>query len=93
VARDRFEFALIGSAEEIAEYLRALAAGLRRGEVALESGARALRLVPAGEVKLELRVTAKSRKGRVKVAIAWKRGEGARASDLRVAVDSPSPRA
>jgi amphi-Trp domain-containing protein len=93
MAKDRFEFALTGTAEEIAEYLSALAAGLKRGEVSLESGERALRLVPAGEVKLELKVGTRSRKGRVKVEIGWKRREGARASDLCVEVDSPSKRA
>ena len=38
MARDRFEFGLIGTAEEIAEYLTSVATGLRRGEVSLESG-------------------------------------------------------
>lgn len=86
--KDRFEFALIGTPDEIAEYLASLAAGLKRGEVALESGERALRLVPAGEVKLELRVGTRSQKGKVKVEIGWKRRDGARATDLRVEVDA-----
>jgi amphi-Trp domain-containing protein len=92
MARDHFEFALIGTAEEIADYLASLAGGLKRGAVSLESGERALRLVPAGEVKLELRVGAKSQKGRIRVEIGWKRREGARAGDLRVEVDSPPTR-
>ena len=93
MAKDRFEFGLIGTAEEIAEYLTSLATGLKRGEVSLESGARALRLTPADEVKLELKVGTKSQKGRIKLEIGWKRREGARASDLRVEVDSPAKRA
>jgi amphi-Trp domain-containing protein len=92
MAKDRFEFGLIGTAEEIAEYLSALAAGLKRGEISLESGERALRLVPAGEVKLELKVGTKSQKGKIKLEVAWKRRDGARASDLRVEVDSHSDR-
>jgi amphi-Trp domain-containing protein len=92
MAKDRFEFGLIGSAEEIAEYLSALAAGLKRGEVSLESGERALRLAPPGEVKLELKVGTKAQKGRIKVEVGWKRRDGARASDLRVEVDSPPRR-
>jgi amphi-Trp domain-containing protein len=92
MAKDRFEFGLIGSAEEIAEYLTALAAGLKRGEVSLESGERALRLTPPGEVKLELKVATRSPKGRIKVEVGWKRRDGARASDLHVEVDSPPRR-
>ena len=92
MAKDRFEFALIGTAEEIAEYVASLAAGLKRGEVSLESGERALRLVPAGEVKLELKVSTRSQKGKVKVEIGWKRREGARAGDLHVEVDAPPTR-
>lgn len=92
MAKDRFEFGLIGTPEEIAEYLTALAAGLKRGEVSLESGERALRLVPAGEVKLELKIATKSQKGKIKLEVGWKRRDGARASDLRVEVDSSSGR-
>ena len=92
MAKDRFEFALMGTAEEIAEYLTSLAAGLKRGEVSLEAGERALRLVPAGEVKLELRVATKARKGKIEVEVGWKRREGVRASDLQVEVDSRAGR-
>jgi amphi-Trp domain-containing protein len=92
MARDRFEFGLIGTAEEIAEYLTSLAMGLKRGDVTLESGARALRLTPAGEVKLGLKVGTKSQKGKIKLEIGWKRRNGARASDLLVEVDSPATR-
>ena len=93
MAKDRFEFGLIGTADEIAEYLTSLATGLKRGEVSLESGERALRLTPASEVKLELKVGTKSQKGRIKLEIGWKRREGARASDLCVEVDSPATHA
>ena len=93
MARDRFEFGLIGTAEEIAEYLALLASGLKRGEVSLESGARALRLTPAGEVKLELRVGTSAQKGKVRLQIGWRRRNGARPGDLRVEVDSPATHA
>jgi amphi-Trp domain-containing protein len=92
MAKDRFEFELIGTADEIAEYLTSLAAGLKRGEVALESGEHALRLSPPGEVKLELKIGSKGHKGQIAVEVAWKRREGARASDLRVEVDSRASR-
>ena len=88
MAKDRFEFELIGTADEIAEYLTSLAAGLKRGEVSLESGERALRLVPPSEVKLELKIGSKGHKGKIAVEVAWKRREGARATDLHVDVDS-----
>jgi amphi-Trp domain-containing protein len=86
MAKDRFEFARIASPEEAAEYLTSLAVGLKRGEVSLESGDRSLRLSPASEVKLELKVAQKERKGKIALEIGWKRPAGARTADLRVAV-------
>jgi amphi-Trp domain-containing protein len=90
MAKDRFEFARIASPEEVAEYLTSLAVGLKRGEVTLESGDRGLRLSPAGEVKVELKVGQKERKGKIELEIGWKRPAGARTGDLRVAV-GPRP--
>ena len=88
MAKDRFEFELVGTADEIAEYLTSLAAGLKRGEVSLESGERALRLSPPSEVELELKIGSKGHKSKIAVEVGWKRKEGARATDLRVEVDS-----
>ncbi|HEY7363745.1 MAG TPA: amphi-Trp domain-containing protein [Methylomirabilota bacterium] len=90
MAKDRFEFARIASPEEVAEYLTSLAVGLKRGDVSLESGDRSLRLNPGSEVKLELKVGQKDRKGKIELQIGWKRPAGARAGDLRVAV-GPRP--
>ena len=84
MSKDRFEFARIASAEEIAEYLTSLADGLKRGEVALESGERALRLTPSNDVKLELKVRDKESKGKIELQLAWKRGSVAKAADLQV---------
>jgi amphi-Trp domain-containing protein len=88
MGKDHFEFARMASPEEVAEYLNSLAVGLKRGEVSLESGDRALRLSPAANVKLEIKVREKESKGRIALEIAWKRTDGARASELRVAVGS-----
>jgi amphi-Trp domain-containing protein len=88
MAKDRIEFARIASPEEIAAYLTSLAVGLKRGEVSLESGDRGLRLSPASDVKLELKVAQKERKGKIELEIGWKRPPGARTSELRVAVGS-----
>jgi amphi-Trp domain-containing protein len=84
MAKERFEFARIASPEEIAEYLTSLAVGLKRGEVSLESGSDTLRLTPASELKLELKVTQRQRKGRIVLELGWKRLSGTKASDLRV---------
>jgi len=86
MGKERFEFARIASLEEIAEYLTSLAVGLKRGEVALESGDRTLRLTPGPELKLELKVAEKERKGKIEVQIGWKRQTSPKTSDLRVAV-------
>jgi amphi-Trp domain-containing protein len=74
----------VASPEEIAEYLASLATGLKQGQLSLESGEHVLRLVPAPELKLELRVTRTDRKGRIEIEIGWKRPLPARAADLRV---------
>jgi amphi-Trp domain-containing protein len=86
MGKDRFEFARIASPEEIAEYLSSLAGGLKRGEVSLESGEETLRLTPASDMKLQLRVKQKDEKGKIELEIGWKRGSPTRATDLRVQV-------
>jgi len=84
MGKERFEFARIASPDEIAEYLTALAEGLQRGEVGLESGDRSLRLVPSSNVKIGLKVKQKEAKGKIALEIGWKRGSVPRASDLVV---------
>jgi amphi-Trp domain-containing protein len=84
MGKESFEFARIASPEEIADYLTSLAGGLKRGEVTLESGARALRLTPASDLKLELKVKQKDDRGKIEVEIGWKGPGATRAADLRV---------
>ena len=55
MGKETFEVARIATPEDVADVLRALAAGLRRGEVSLESPKRTLRLTPAADLKLERR--------------------------------------
>jgi amphi-Trp domain-containing protein len=86
MGKDKFEFARIASPEEIAEYLTSLAVGLKRGEISLESSERTLRLAPASELKLHLKVGQKDHKGKLEVEIGWKRRTAAKAPELRVAV-------
>jgi amphi-Trp domain-containing protein len=93
MGKNRFEFARIASPEEIAEYLTSLAVGLKRGEVSLESGERALHLSPSSEVKLELKVREKEHKGRVEIEIGWKRSMAATTTELRVMVGPRAARA
>jgi amphi-Trp domain-containing protein len=90
MGKDHFEFARVAPAEEIAEYLSSLAVGLKRGELSLESGERALRLTPAANLKLEIKVKQKEARGKIELEIGWKRSDGIRATELRVAAGSRS---
>jgi amphi-Trp domain-containing protein len=92
MGKSHFGLARPGPPEESAEYLEFLAAGLERGEVCLEASDRILRLVPSSDVKLEIKVRERSNKGRIELAIAWKRPPGGRMSDLKVGV-GPTPAA
>ena len=87
MAKDRFEFGLVGTAEDVADYLLSVAAGLQQGQVSLESGARALRLSPAREIRFALRVGVTAQKGKIKLEIGWRRQEHPRAGDLCVQVE------
>jgi amphi-Trp domain-containing protein len=87
MGKDRFEFARIASAEEVAEYLTSLAQGLKRGEVALESGGHMLRLFPPGDLKVVLSARTKERKGKIDIEVNWKR-LSKRATELNVGVGS-----
>ena len=84
MGKDHFEFARMASPEEVAEYLSSLAVGLKRGELSLESGERTLRLSPASDLKLEIRVKQKESKGKIELEIGWKRTNGTRTTELRV---------
>jgi amphi-Trp domain-containing protein len=86
MSKDRVEFARIASPEETAEYLSSLAVGLKRGEVSLESGEQRLQLFPAGDIKLELKVTQKERKGQIAIELGWKRQSAPKPAVLRVAI-------
>jgi amphi-Trp domain-containing protein len=88
MGKEHFEFARMASPEEVAEYLSSLAVGLKRGEVSLESGERALRLSPAATLKLEIKVKQKDAKGKITLELGWKRSNGIRTTDLRVAAGS-----
>jgi amphi-Trp domain-containing protein len=90
MGKDRFEFARIASPEEVAEYLTSLAQGLKRGEVALESGGHMLRLIPPSDLKVALSARTKERKGKIGIEVNWKRALSTRATELKVAVGSPS---
>lgn len=92
MGKETFEIARIASPDEVADVLRSLAAGLRRGDVSLESPKRTLRLTPSAEMKLELTVKDQGSKGKIAIEIAWKRRSGAKAADLRLEVGQrPSP--
>ena len=69
MGKETFEVARIASPEDVADVLRALAAGLRRGEVCLESPKLTLRLTPAADVKLELTVRDQDSKGKIVLEI------------------------
>jgi amphi-Trp domain-containing protein len=91
MGKETFEVARIVSPEDVADVLRALAAGLRRGEVSLESPKRTLRLTPAADVKLELTVKDQDNKGKIVLEIGWKRRAAAKAADLRVEIGHRAP--
>jgi amphi-Trp domain-containing protein len=75
----------LAAAGQVADVLASLAQGVRRGELTLESGGRALRLCPTSELTLELVVSQKDGKGRIALQLAWKPAPP-RGGDLRVAV-------
>ena len=86
MARDSFEFARLLPAEDLAHYLATLASDLRRGRVSLESGTRTWSGQPRAELKLALRVKDRPDRGKIKLALTWKRGVDARVADLRIEV-------
>jgi amphi-Trp domain-containing protein len=86
VGKRQVELGRTGTAEEIAEHLAFLAAGLGHGEVSLESPDGVLRLTPGATLTLEIDVRQKTSKGRIGLTISWRRPRHARVSELKVAV-------
>jgi len=82
--KDRFEVARIASPEEVAACLTALSAGLTKGDVRLESGGQTRRLVPAADLKIELRIKDRSDRGKIEIEIAWKQRSTSKSGELRV---------
>jgi amphi-Trp domain-containing protein len=92
MGKDQFEFARIASPEEVVDYLTSLAVGLKRGEVALESGEQTLRLTPPPDLKLDLKVVQKDHKGKLKLQLGWKRRAATKLAELRVQAPNRSDR-
>jgi amphi-Trp domain-containing protein len=76
----------LAPAGQVADVLASLAQGVKRGELTLESGGRALRLCPTSDLILELIVTQKEGMGRITLQLAWEPAAPRRGEDLRVAV-------
>jgi amphi-Trp domain-containing protein len=86
VGRASVHVSRLAAPGQVADVLASLAQGVKRGELTLESGGRALRLVPTSELSLELIVTRKEGKARVALQLAWEPTAPRRGQDLRVAV-------
>jgi amphi-Trp domain-containing protein len=86
VGRASVHVSRLAAPGQVADVLASLAEGVKRGELTLESGGRALRLVPTSDLTLELVVTQKEEKGRIELQLAWEPQRPSRANDLRVAV-------
>jgi amphi-Trp domain-containing protein len=86
VGRASIHVSRLATPGQVADVLASLAQGVKRGELALEPGGRALRLVPTSDLTLELVVTQKEEKGRITLQLAWEPAAPRRGEDPRVAV-------
>lgn len=67
-----FEFAGSVAAEQAADYLERIAAGLRAGQISLGAGERRLSLAPGEMLKLEVEAESEGGKGSVALELSWK---------------------
>jgi amphi-Trp domain-containing protein len=72
---DDFDFAGTIAAEQAAEYLERLAAGIRAGRIALGAGERKLSLAPSDMLKLEVEAESEGGKGSLAFELSWKPAE------------------
>ena len=68
----KFEYAGQVAAEQAAEYLDRIAAGIRAGHLAFGAGARRASFAPAELMKLEIEAEAEEGKGSVAIELSWK---------------------
>lgn len=71
----KFEYAGQVSAEQAAQYLERIAAGLRAGHIALGAGARRASFAPTEMLKLEIEAEAKEGRGDLALEISWRPAE------------------
>jgi amphi-Trp domain-containing protein len=71
VGRASIHVSRLATAGQVADVLASLSQGVKRGELTLEPGGRALRLVPASDLTIELVVTQKEEKSRIVLQLAW----------------------
>lgn len=71
----KFEYAGQVSAEQVAQYLERIAAGLRAGHVALGAGTRRASFALTDMLKLEIEAEARDGKGDLALEISWRPAE------------------
>ncbi len=67
-----FYFSLVTSPEQAADYLEALARGLRQGQVTLSTGDERFKLAPSRETELDLRASRRGVHNRVSLELTWR---------------------
>lgn len=87
------EFKVIGSNEELADYLENLSAGLRKGTLYIEQGTQALSLAPSDELTMELSGKTKEEKQKLSIKLSWRTVPKASEGDsaLKIATETPEP--
>jgi amphi-Trp domain-containing protein len=70
--RREFDYESLQDCTSVAEYLRALAEGFERGELALSDDSGATSLEPRGLVTFEIRASKKSERSRLTVTCRWR---------------------
>jgi amphi-Trp domain-containing protein len=73
------------------EYLDALIASLKSGQLVVEYGGESVVLVPQDVVEVELEAKAKEEKEKFELEISWKKGasEVAAPADLKISAEAP----
>jgi amphi-Trp domain-containing protein len=86
------EFKVMGTNEQLADYLENIAASLRKNTLYIEQGSQSVTLAPSEEITMELSAKSKEEKEKLSIKLSWRSIPKAVDGDaaLKIATEAPA---
>lgn len=93
MGKNDLEFKVVGTNEQLADYLENLASGLRKSTLYIEQGSQAVTLTPSEELTMELSAKRKEEKQKLSLKLSWRTVPKVAQGDsaLKISTNIPDP--